>query len=189
MPTPLLPLSVRGEHILDSSGTQVHLRGPCIGGWMNMEDFITGHPGAEHGFRVALSDALGAGRATFFLDRLLDYFFAEDDVAFLASLGASVVRIALNYRHFESDADPFNYIESGFARLDHAVSWCTRHGLYVILDLHAVQGWQNSDWHSDNANRVSLFWDHRQFQDRFVALWVELARRYRGNQRSPATTL
>ena len=181
MPTPLLPLSVHRDQIVDSGGNHVRLRGPCIGGWMNMEDFITGHPGAEHALRATLADVLGPARATFFLDRLLDHFFAEEDVAFLASLGASVVRIALNYRHFESDAAPFTYLESGFARLDQAVNWCTRHGVYVILDLHAVQGWQNSDWHSDNANRVSLFWDQRQFQDRFVALWAELARRYRGN--------
>jgi hypothetical protein len=160
MPTSLLPLSVHRDTIVDSSGKNVRLRGPCIGGWMNMEDFITGHPGAEHALRATLADVLGPGRAAFFFDRLLDYFFAEDDVAFLKSVGASVVRIALNYRHFESDAAPFDYLEAGFARLDQAVKWCTKHGVYVILDLHAVQGWQNSDWHSDNANRVSLFWDH-----------------------------
>ena len=44
-----------------------------------------------------------------------------------------------------------------------------------------VQGWQNSDWHSDNATRQSLFWEQRQFQDRFVALWTAFAERYRGN--------
>jgi endoglucanase len=181
MSTPLGSLSVRGSAIVDPSGTPVHLRGPCVGGWMNMEDFITGHPGAEHSLRATMADILGPSRATFLFERLLDHFFAEDDVAFLKSVGASVVRIALNYRHFESDAAPFEYIAAGFARLDQAVNWCTRHGVYVILDLHAVQGWQNTDWHCDNANRVSLFWDHRQFQDRFVALWVELARRYAGN--------
>jgi endoglucanase len=181
VPAPLLPLSVRGDNIVDSSGTTVRLRGTCVGGWMNMEDFITGHPGAEHALRATLADVLGPSRATFFVNRLLDYFFAEPDVAFLRSIDANVVRIALNYRHFESDADPFAYMEAGYGRLDQAVEWCARHGVYVILDLHAVQGWQNTDWHSDNANRASLFWEHRQFQDRFVALWVELARRYAGN--------
>ena len=181
VPTPLLPLSVRADKLVDSAGTDVRLRGPCIGGWMNMEDFITGHPGAEHALRATLAEVLGASRASFFFERLLEYFFAEADVAFLKSIGASVVRIALNYRQFESDAAPLEYIEAGFERLDQAVQWCTSHGVYVILDLHAVQGWQNSDWHSDNSNRVSLFWEHRHFQDRFVGLWAELARRYVGN--------
>jgi aryl-phospho-beta-D-glucosidase BglC (GH1 family) len=110
---------------------------------------------------------------------MLDYFFNEDDVIFLRKAGASVVRIPLNYRHFEDDAAPFKYIEAGFARLDKVLSHCERHGLYVILDLHSAQGWQNVHWHSDNASRISLFWEVAFYQDRFVALWQEFARRYK----------
>jgi endoglucanase len=180
--TPRLSLlSVRGDQIVDTAGAPVRLRGTCIGGWMNMEDFIAGYPGSEHGLRSTMADVLGEGKARFFFDRLLDYMFAEEDVVFLKSVGANVVRLPLNYRHFESDMAPFQYHEAGFRRLDQALEWCAKHGLYVIFDLHAVQGWQNSDWHSDNANRVSLFWDQQHFQDRFVALWEEFARRYRGN--------
>lgn len=47
--------------------------------------------------------------------------------------------------------------------------------------MHAVQGWQNTDWHTDNTSRNTLFWQHPYFQDRFVALWEEFARRYKGN--------
>jgi len=50
--------------------------------------------------------------------------------------------------------------------------------VYAILDLHAVQGCQNYGWHCDNATRHSWFWQHPHFQDRFVALWEEFARRY-----------
>jgi endoglucanase len=73
MAAPLLPLAVRGDKVVDSSGTHVRLRGTCVGGWMNMEDFISGHPGAEHALRSTLADVLGPDRAAFFLDRLLDY--------------------------------------------------------------------------------------------------------------------
>ena len=41
-------------------------------------------------------------KATFFFERLLDHFFTEDDVAFMKACGATVVRLPLNYRHFES---------------------------------------------------------------------------------------
>jgi hypothetical protein len=51
----------------------------------------------------------------------------------------------------------------------------------VVFDLHAVQGWQNTDWHCDNDSRHTYFWTHKQFQDRFFALWQEIARRYKGN--------
>jgi aryl-phospho-beta-D-glucosidase BglC (GH1 family) len=172
-------LRVSGRHIVDSKGQKVHLRGTCPGGWMNMEDFINGHPGAEHTLRAQMEEVLGPGKAQFFFERMLDHFFNEDDVVFLRRVGATVVRIPLNYRHFEDDAAPFKYKEAGFARLDQVLDHCEKHGLYVILDLHSAQGWQNVHWHSDNASRISLFWEVSYYQDRYIALWQEFARRYK----------
>jgi len=174
-------LQVRGNRITEQSGKPVRLRGTCIGGWMNMENFINGYTGAEHSLRAAMAQELGDTKAEFFFDRMLDYFFNEYDVAFIKSLDANVVRLPLNYRHFEDDAKPFQYLEKGFRRLDEALKWCEKYGVYAILDLHSAQGSQNPDWHSDNSNRQSNFWQHPHFQDRFVALWEELARRYQGN--------
>ena len=174
-------LQVKKNQVIDERGDFIYLRGMCIGGWMNMENNINGHPGDEHGLRRVMADMLGKSKAQFFFDRLLDYFFAEADVVFLKECGANTVRLPLNYRHFESDAEPFHYLEPGFRRLDQAVQWCAKHGMYVILDLHAVQGFQNSDWHCDNSSRHTFFWQERQYQDRFVALWEEFARRYKGN--------
>ncbi len=171
-------LRVSGRHIVDAKGTRVRLRGTCPGGWMNMEDFINGHPGAEHTLRAQMAETLGPSKAQFFFERLLDHFFNEDDIIFLKHTGASVIRIPLNYRHFEDDAAPFKYKESGFSRLDQVLRHCENHGLYVILDLHSAQGWQNVHWHSDNANRISLLWTVTSYQDRYVALWQEFARRY-----------
>jgi aryl-phospho-beta-D-glucosidase BglC (GH1 family) len=172
-------LGVSGAHIVNASGKKVRLRGTCPGGWMNMEDFINGHPGAEHTLRAQMAETLGPSKAQFFFDRLLDHFFNEDDVIFLKKAGASVVRFPLNYRHFEDDTSPFKYKEAGFARLDQVLGHCEKHGLYVILDLHSAQGWQNVHWHSDNASRISLFWEVPYYQDRYIALWQEFARRYK----------
>jgi aryl-phospho-beta-D-glucosidase BglC (GH1 family) len=171
-------LRVIGRHIVDAQGGKVRLRGTCPGGWMNMEDFINGHPGAEHTLRAQMAEELGPAKAQFFFERMLNHFFNEDDVVFLRKVGATVVRIPLNYRHFEDDAAPFKYKEAGFARLGQVLDHCERHGLYVILDLHSAQGWQNVHWHSDNASRISLFWEVAYYQDRFIALWQEFARRY-----------
>ena len=76
-------LHVSGRHIVNAKGKQVRLRGTCPGGWMNMEDFINGHPGAEHTLRAQMAEVLGPARAQFFFERVLDYFFNEDDVIFL----------------------------------------------------------------------------------------------------------
>jgi endoglucanase len=173
-------LQVRNAEIVTSEGQPIRLRGVCVGGWMNMENFINGYPGDESGVRRAAAHALGAGRAEFLFDRWLDYFFNEDDVKFLKECGATVVRLPLNYRHFENDSEPYRYLEKGFERLTRVVEACSRAGLYVILDLHSAQGWQNTDWHCDNSSRHSLIWRHPHFQERFVALWREIARRYRG---------
>jgi endoglucanase len=174
-------LEVKYGKIVNASGQPVMLRGTCVGGWMNMENFINGYPGDESGVRAVAAQVLGAERGEFFFDHLLDSFLAEEDIRFMKSCGASVVRLPLNYRHFERDEAPFEYLPKGFARLDQMIAWCAKHDLYVILDMHAVQGWQNTDWHCDNSSRQTLFWNHKLFQDRYVALWEEFARHYARN--------
>lgn len=174
-------LHTKAETIVDAQGKRIRLRGPNIGGYLMMENFIGGYAGAESGQRAALADEIGPSKAQFFFDRWLDHMFGEDDVRFLKDLGATVIRLPLNYRHFERDEEPFVYLEAGFERLRRVVDWCTEHGLYVVFDMHAVQGWQNTDWHCDNDSRHTYFWTHQHFQDRFRALWQEIARRYKGN--------
>ncbi|MGC9347644.1 MAG: glycoside hydrolase family 5 protein [Anaerolineae bacterium] len=174
-------LQVRDGKVVDAQGEPVWLRGSCVGGWMNMENFIDGYPGAEHDLRAVMAEVLGESKAHFFFERLLHYFLMEDDIAFMKEAGATVVRLSFNYRHFEDDEAPFHYLEEGFARLEEAVGWCAAHELYAILDLHAVQGWQNTDWHCDNSTRHALFWDNPHYQERFVSLWRALADHFKGN--------
>jgi aryl-phospho-beta-D-glucosidase BglC (GH1 family) len=174
-------LSVNGNQIVDSGGHPISLRGVCLGGWMNMENFINGYPGSEHGLRSTMAEIIGPNKARFFFDRLLDHFITEADIAFIRRQGATVIRIPLNYRHFEADSQPYHYLSEGFDRLDRVLDWCTQHNLYAILDMHAAPGWQNTDWHSDNANRHALLWEHPHFQNRLIQLWSTLAERYCDN--------
>ena len=174
-------LTVRGDQIVDGSGNIVSLRGYNIGGWMNMENFLTGYPGTESGQRQVLHQVLGPELYDAFFDRFMDVFFADADARYLASLGLNSVRIPFNYRHFEDDARPFELKPEGFALLDRAIGHCARNGLYAILDFHALPGAQNQHWHSDNATHLAGFWTYRHFQDRVVRLWEALAERYRGN--------
>ncbi len=169
---------VRGSDIVNGRGEAVQMRGFCIGGWLNMENSITGYPGHESGQRRAVAQVLGEERAHFFFERFLDYFLTEADLHYIAGLGANVVRLALNYRHFESDAVPFEYKEEGFRRVDQVVGWARSHGLHVILDLHSVQGWQSPGWHCDNPGRQAHFWGQSTFETRAVELWRALAGRY-----------
>lgn len=174
-------LQVAGNRIIDNTKNPVRLRGTCLGGWMNMEGFITGYPGNEEAMREAMRAEMGEERYTRFFDRLLKVFFTDNDATYLRSLGFNVLRIPINYRHFEDDMRPFELKEEGFARLDRVIQVCARHEIYTIIDLHALPGYQNQHWHSDNPTQVAFLWKHRHFQDRVVHLWEELAKRYRGN--------
>ena len=172
-------LHVQGEKIVNGRGETVLLRGFCLGGWMNMENFITGYPGHESGLRAAVAQVLGAEKARFFFERFLQYFIQKDDLRFIKDLGCNVIRIALNYRHFEADDRPFEYKAEGLTLLDNIIGLARELQLYVILDLHAVQGWQNRGWHCDNSSGEPRFFGQKVFEDRAVALWQEFAQRYR----------
>jgi aryl-phospho-beta-D-glucosidase BglC (GH1 family) len=174
-------LQVNGTRLVGPDGRPVVLRGVGLGGWMNMENFITGYPASESQQRRALARALGEEGCRRFFDRFLDAFFGPGDAAYLASLGMNSVRVPFNYRHFEDDDRPFELRPEGFERLDRAVEACAEHGIYTILDLHAVPGAQNQHWHSDNPTHWAHFWTHRHFQDRVVHLWEALADRYKDN--------
>lgn len=52
----------------------------------------------------------------------------------------------------------------------------------MILDLHSLPGGQNPDWHSDNPSNWAGFWEERDYQDRVVWLWEQVAGRYKDNE-------
>ncbi|MFC6016762.1 glycoside hydrolase family 5 protein [Plantactinospora solaniradicis] len=174
-------IRVDGDRLVDATGTVVTLAGVGLGGWLNMENFITGYPGTESQQRRALHAALGDEGYQRFFTRFLTDFFAAEDAGYLASLGFNSVRVPFSYRHFEDDDRPFVLKPEGFHWLDRVVEQCADAGLYTILDLHAVPGHQNQNWHSDNPTHWAHFWTHRHFQDRVVHLWEAIAQRYRDN--------
>lgn len=176
----LRTLHVDGGVIVDQEGRRVTLQGVALGGWMMMENFITGHPATEQSFRRELDRRLGPALAAEFFDHFLEDFFGEADASLLASAGLNCVRLPVNYRHLEDDGHPFVVRDEGFHHLDRVVDLCARHGLYTVIDLHALPGYQNSNWHSDNPTHVATLWDHLHFQDRSVRLWEAIAEHYRG---------
>lgn len=174
-------LRTSGSHIVTEAGTLVTLRGMGLGGWLTMENWITGFPAYEQAFRRVVKDVLGRDLADFFFERFLHHYFQDADAAYISSLGFNVVRLPVGYRHFEDDLHPFTLKEEGFQRLDWAIETLAAHGIYTIIDLHALPGCQNMGWHADNPTHVNLLWEHPHFQDRVVHLWRVLARRYRSN--------
>lgn len=172
-------LQVKKGYIVNNAGEKVFLRGVSFGGWLNMENFITGFLGAESSVRRAIKEELGEERYQAFFTSFLDSFITEEDFKFLSETGVTAVRIPFNYRYFEDDKNPGKYDSSGFHYLDKAVAWAGKHNIYVILDLHAAPGWQNQGWHSDNPYGASLLWENKDYQERVKNLWIYIADHYK----------
>ncbi|KAF8587347.1 glycoside hydrolase family 5 protein [Ramaria rubella] len=172
---------VSGTKLVDGGENEIILRGAGLGGWMNMENFISGYPGREFQIREALNRVIGEKKSALFFDKFLEYFFQAEDAKFFKSLGLNCIRLPFNYRHFEDDMNPRVLKESGFKHLDRVIDLCAKEGIYTVLDLHTAPGGQNQDWHSDNPSHYASLWDHRDFQDRVVWLWEKLADHYKDN--------
>ena len=177
----LSPLRVAGSTFINGDGESVVLRGAALGGWLNMENFITGYSANESLMRHEMRAVLGTERYERLFERLLTAFFGEHDASFLGSIGLNSVRIPVNYRHLEDDSRPFVVKEDGFRHLDRAIELCAAQGIYSVIDLHALPGYQNHHWHCDNPTHVASLWEHPHFQDRTVHIWEAIADRYKGN--------
>ena len=97
-------------------------------------------------------------------------YITERDVEYIASLGMDHVRLGFDQIVIESA--PFEYREEIFAILDDFVSWCEKHGLNIVFNLHKAIG-----NYCDIEEPLHLL-DSYELQERFVALWVEFEKRY-----------
>ncbi|KAK7460661.1 Endo-1,4-beta-xylanase 5 [Stygiomarasmius scandens] len=175
-------IGIKGtKFVVVPNGEEIGLRGAGLGGWMLMENFISGFPGCEYQIRETLAEVIGEQKAQFFFDKFLDYFFAEADAAFFKSLGLNCIRIAINYRHFEDDMNPRVLKPDAFKQLDRVISLCAEKSIYTVIDMHSAPGGQSGGWHADGGTHLGNFWRHKDFQDRFVWLWAEIATHYKDN--------
>jgi endoglucanase len=173
-------LQAKGFQIMDGD-KPVRLRGVNLGGWMLIEDYMIGLPWTEWKIREQFRRVLGEESYSAFFNAYMESYIAEPDIAFLAKQGFNFVRLPFNYRHFESDLAPGQWLEDGFRLLDSAVRLCRKYNLWVLLDLHAAPGAQARDQNAGSAYGEAYMWNHKQFMDRAAALWKELARRYKGD--------
>jgi endoglucanase len=172
-------LSVSGNQIVNQKGNTVYLRGFGLGGMLHMENFIDGYPANEETMRKGLLEVLGKEKYNLYFDNFLKNYFTESDAEYIHSLGLNLVRIAINYHLFEDDMNPRIIKEDAFQYLDRVIELCAKHQIYTIIDLHALPGYQNQHWHSDNPTHRALLWVHKDFQDRALYLWEALADRYK----------
>ncbi len=181
---------VRADHqrIVDGKGNPLILRGLGLGGWMVQEGYMMGLPNlkAQHIIRSRISEVVGEKRTEQFYRSWRENAVTKADIDAMAKWGFNSVRLPMHWKLFIKDKHGKNtsknivWNEEGFRRIDLLIRWLKANDMYLILDLHAAPGGQGHDIAiSDrNPNKPSL-WHSDENQTMMIALWSEIARRYK----------
>ncbi len=103
----------------------------------------------------------------------------EEDIARIRGMGGNCLRLWYEYTDFEER--PYEYRKEAFSLLDRVMGWCRRHGVYVVLCNHHAPGGQNPHDFVVRGGTYS-FWREEENQERYYALWSEIAKRYSGEK-------
>jgi hypothetical protein len=96
----------------------------------------------------------------------------KEHLALAAQMGVTTIRCGIEHGSLEDRDQPGKYSEEGFARIERFFGWCGEYHIHCIFDLHAVFGME------DGSKR---FWDSEELQQRWCAVWQEIARRFKAN--------
>lgn len=163
-------LQTRGTDIATESGKKVFLRGVNLGNWLLWEGVALGiinYP--EHQLRHLMEERMGKEKVDLIFELIKDNYIRPEDFGNVKSSGLNVVRLPFHYRYVQ---------ENKYTELDRAVQWAKEQGVYIILDMHAAPGSQNTDYHSDSDGTAYL-WENPRYQEEFIRLWEILAKRYK----------
>jgi len=181
-------LRAEGTRIVDGDGRPVLLRGMGLGGWMLKEGYMLELPqfGTQRVMHARIAELIGAHKADAFEQAWLDHHTTKADIDAMAAWGFNSIRLPMHYALYTPpvDEEPVRgaqtWREEGFRRTDQLLAWAKANRMVVILDLHAAPGGQGNDINiSDRDPSKPSLWQDPAQQDKLVALWRELARRYK----------
>jgi hypothetical protein len=167
---PLQYLHVEGTNILDETRSPVFLRGATFGCWLLWEGEGYGLPNpSEHIFRSELETRMGTNDTERFFDLVRVGYIQTSDFDHARHAGMNFVRLPFHHRYVQTNQATI---------LDEAVAWAKTNAIYVLLDLHAAPGGQNTQWHSDSDGNAYL-WENPTNQEQVLQLWATLSERYK----------
>ncbi len=180
-------LKANGKHLENDTNKNFILRGMGLGGWMLQEGYMfnLGFLGQQYKIKEKITELIGKKEAKIFYDKWLKNETQKTDIDSLASWGFNSIRLPMHYDLFtlavknEPVAGKNTWLPRGFKMVDDLLKWCKENKIYLILDLHAAPGGQGNDLPiSDRNPDEPSLWQSQANQDKTVALWKELARRY-----------
>ncbi|MEQ9824004.1 MAG: cellulase family glycosylhydrolase [Puniceicoccaceae bacterium] len=102
-------------------------------------------------------------------------FFTEFDVIMLKQAGFDHLRIPIDEVEFWDDNGKAR--EDAWAALDRGLTWCQRHDLNVIVDLHIIRSHYFNVGNDDNKEQGNTLFEDPREQEKFVQLWDEISDR------------
>ena len=100
----------------------------------------------------------------------------EDDIATLASWGATMARFQIARRSDNADlAEYAAWVDSRLDNLEEVLRWAGARGMKICVDLHVTPGGNGTFSRGQN-----MFYDER-YATAFVETWRRIAARFRGN--------
>ena len=175
-------LHTAGQDIINESGRKIFLRGVGLGNWLLPEGYMWkfGALGDRpRKIEKVVTDLIGKEKADRFWKAFRENYITEADIKRIAELGFNSVRPALNSRLFLTEGEDPVYVEEGFQLLDSLITWCKKHRLYVIIDMHGAPGGQTGANIDDSPNDIPELFIEKKYQDQLVALWVKIADKYK----------
>ncbi|CAG5158831.1 uncharacterized protein ALTATR162_LOCUS5276 [Alternaria atra] len=136
------------------------IRGVNVGGWLNLEPFITPSYFSQYGSKDNVLDEwtfvskLGPAKAKDTLEKHYSTFINKKTFAEIRDAGMDHVRIPFGYwivRTYDDDA----YVpQVAWRYLLRGIEYCRQNGLRVNLDLHGAPGSQNGWNHSGRQGQI-----------------------------------
>ncbi len=176
-------LHTRDGNIYNGNGEKILLRGVGLGNWLLPEGYMWKfYKFCDRPRRIEdlIRQLVGEEKADQFWREFRNHYISEGDIACISREGFNSVRLPVNYRVIQ-DAETGRLIADGIKLVDRVVNWCTKYGLYVILDLHGAPGGQTGTNIDDSENDLPELFMDEDNQKRTVQLWYELADHYKDN--------
>ena len=171
-------LKTQGRIIVDENDEKIIFKGFGLGGWVVLEGYMWNYPGfgSTTTMENAVEDLIGQDKKDEFFSLYRANYITEKDINFLSQNGFNALRIPLHYKHFSPSFNEF--INDGFELLDPIINACRNNNMYVILDMHAAPGAQNTSDFSDSDGQTAKLFTEYSNQKWLTSVWRYIAEYY-----------
>ena len=174
-------LKTSGDTIVDENNKKILLKGFGLGGWVVLEGYMW-NCYIEHASTSRMENSInylvGEERKNQFFDLYRKNYITEKDVKYISDNDFNALRVPLHYRDFSPSFLEFS--TKGFELLDSLITWGNRYNIYLILDMHAAPGAQNTNDFSDSEiNGDSELFTNYTNQRWLASTWKYIANYYK----------